>query len=162
MNPAQSDISNLIVFDDPVQTKINIFIKQLSELGLDKEQLETLGLSIASTASTQTIAKISAVMTDTDWDNWRNFINADPNPNTAQQIIVMNELLRQRTNKDLNTLFNEILDSIMKDTKYELLEDVKLRQKISKLSDEDTQKAMQLLEDGEFEELDKLLDQVRE
>lgn len=158
MNPAQPDLSSLIQIDDPIQTKINLFIQSLSELGLDKDQSTDVGLNVSTTATNQTMAKISSIMEDSDWERWKAFLLTEPN--TAQQIIIMNEFLKKRINKDLNTLFNEILEGVMQSTKDGIIESRDLTVKISKLPPEMVSKAQQLLDEGEFDELDNILNSV--
>lgn len=155
MNAAQQNMSSLIQNDDVFQQKLTSFIKNLSDLGLNQEQVETIAGNISVTATEQTIAKISALMDDDDFNKWKAFM--DTGPNTAQQLIVLNKFLMDKSNKDLEAINNEIIDSLLKDTLVEVSKMKDLNTKISQLSPEEVAKAKALIDAGDYEGAEKVV-----
>ncbi|MHC1716953.1 MAG: hypothetical protein AB9915_03680 [Candidatus Dojkabacteria bacterium] len=155
MDSAQQNISSLIQNDDLLETKLKSFVKNLQDLGLNEEQVNTLTLSVATTATKQTLAKISALMNEEDFNKWKEFV--DTGANNAQQLIVLNRLLQNKTNKDLETLNAEIIDSLIKDTLNEVTNMKDLTIKVSQLSPEEVAKAKSLLDSGDYDGVDKVI-----
>lgn len=156
MDAAPQNMSSLIQNDgDLLQEKLDSFIRELQSLGLNEEQIETIANSLTATATKQTMAKISALMDEQEFENWKNFV--DTGANTAQQLVVLNRLLLNKTDKDLDTLHMEIVDGLIKNTLSDIANIKDLNLKISNLSPEEVEKAKQLLDDGDYEGADKII-----
>lgn len=156
MDAAPQNMSSLIQSDrDLLQEKLDSFVKELQGLRLTAEQIETIITSLTSTATKQTMAKISSLMDDEEFEKWKAFV--DTGANTAQQLVVLNRLLLNKTDKDLDTLHMEIVDSLIKNTLSDIANIKDLNLKISNLSPEQVEKAKQLLDDGDYEGADKII-----
>ncbi|PKN02999.1 hypothetical protein CVU76_03160 [Candidatus Dojkabacteria bacterium HGW-Dojkabacteria-1] len=156
MDAAPQNMSSLIQNDgDLLQEKLDSFVKELQGLGLTAEQIETIITSLTATATKQTMAKISSLMDDEEFENWKNFV--DTGANTAQQLVVLNRLLLNKTDKDLDTIHMEIVDGLIKNTLSDIANIKDLNLKISNLSPEEVEKAKQLLDDGDYEGADKII-----
>lgn len=156
MDAAPQNMSSLIQNDgDLLQEKLDSFIRELQSLGLNEEQIETIATSLTATATKQTMAKISALMDEQEFENWKNFV--DTGANTAQQLVVLNRLLLNKTDKDLDTIHMEIVDGLIKNTLSDIANIKDLNLKISNLSPEEVEKAKQLLDDGDYEGADKII-----
>ena len=156
MDAAPQNMSSLIQNDgDLLQEKLDSFIRELQSLGLNEEQIETIATSLTATATKQTMAKISSLMDDEEFENWKNFV--DTGANTAQQLVVLNRLLLNKTDKDLDTIHMEIVDGLIKNTLSDIANIKDLNLKISNLSPEEVEKAKQLLDDGDYEGADKII-----
>ncbi len=158
MDDNQKTLSSLVANnDDLIDTKLELFVKDLQYLGLNPQQIEQISGSMTVTLSEQVMLKISALMSDEDWTKWKAFIDVVPTPNTAQQVIVMNEYLKNRINKDLEGLYNEILEELAKNTIEELKGIKDLKEKVATLSDEEVDKAQQALEEEDYDKVDKII-----
>ena len=156
MDAAQQNMSSLIQNDgDLLQEKLDSFVKELQGLGLTGEQIETIITSLTATATKQTMAKVSSLMDDTEFENWKNFV--DTGANTAQQLVVLNRLLLNKTDKDLDTIHMEIVDGLIKNTLSDVANIKDLNLKVANLSPEEVEKAKQLLDDGDYEGADKII-----
>ena len=155
MDAAQQNTASLVTNDDLLQTKIDAFVKNLKDMGLTQEQTETIAMSVATTSTQQTLAKISALMSEEDFEKWKAYV--DTGPNTAQQLIIMNRFLINRTKKDLETLQSEIIDALIKNTLDDISHAKDLRIKISQLSSEEAVKAKELLDAGDYIGADKII-----
>lgn len=156
MDAAPQNMSSLIQNDgDLLQEKLDSFLRELQSLGLNEEQIETISSSLTTTATKQTMAKISSLMNDEEFENWKKFV--DTGANTAQQLIVLNRLLLNKTEKDLDTIHMEIVDGLIKNTLSDIANIKDLNLKISNLSPEEVEKAKQLLDDGDYEGADKII-----
>jgi hypothetical protein len=156
MDSAPQNLSSLIDNnDDLLQKKLDSFIKELQYLGLSQEQIENLVMSLSSTATKQTMAKISSVMSEDDWDKWKKFV--DTGPNTAQQIMVMNTFLEKKINKDLETIHSEIIDGLIENTLEEIASTKDLSLKVSQLTPEEIEKAKKLLDEGDYDGADRVI-----
>ena len=156
MDAAQQNMSSLIQNDgDLLQEKLDSFVKELQGLGLTGEQIETIITSLTSTATKQTMAKISSLMDDEEFERWKTFV--DTGANTAQQLVVINRLLLNKTNKDLDTIHMEIVDGLIKNTLSDVANIKDLNLKVSNLSPEEVEKAKQLLDDGDYEGADTII-----
>lgn len=156
MDSAQKSITSLIDGNDMLEKRLNLFIKELQDMGLNKEQIDDVITKFTSIATQQTIAKISALMDEKDWENWKKFV--DTGANTAQQLIVLNRLLINKSGKDLNTINVDIIESLA----TTMIDDLKMANdvslKISNLSPEDVAKAQELLDAGDFIGADQIID----
>jgi hypothetical protein len=156
MNSAQSSIpSSLIQDDDLLEKKMKSFIRNLQDLDLNQDQIETLVFSLTTTSVNQTLAKINALMDNEELQKWKDLV--DSGANTAQQLIVLNRFLLDKTNKDLETINSEIIDALIKDTLDEVANIKDLKIKISQLDSEQVKKAQELLEAGDYEGVDKII-----
>ncbi|MGI6423480.1 MAG: hypothetical protein ACOX0X_02620 [Candidatus Dojkabacteria bacterium] len=141
--------------EDILQDKLDSFAKELRNLNLSEEQIQTVASSLVTTATKQVMAKISSLMDDKEFNNWKKFV--DTGANTAQQLIVLNRLLINKTGKDLNTLHEQIIDDLIKNTLGDIASVRDLNLKVSKLSDEEVAKAQELLKQGDFDSADKVI-----
>ena len=96
-------------------------------------------------------------MDDSDWSKWKAFVDSTPTPNVAQQLIIMNKFLEDRTGKSLETLHLEILDSLLKDTLDQIQQRRDMAIKVSKLSDEQIDTVNEALDNEEFDKADDIL-----
>lgn len=156
MDSAPQNISSLLQnSEDLLQEKLDSFIKQMQYLGLTNEQIETIASSITTTATKQTMAKISALMNEEEFEKWKTFV--DTGVNIAQQLIVLNKLLMEKVNKDIEGIHMEIVDGLIENTLSEVANIKDLNLKVSNLSPEDVEKAKELIDAGDYEEADKLI-----
>lgn len=155
MDTAQKSLSSLTVEDDELQTKVNLFFKELQDLGISHEQIETIGQQLIVLSTDHVTAKIDMLMDEDEFEKWKKFV--DTGANAAQQAIVLNKFLKKKIDKDLDTLQLEIADSLMKNILNALQERRDLVVKISKLNDKEIEEATRLLESSEFTKLEKLL-----
>lgn len=155
MNSAQQNTSSLIHNEDLLEAKLHSFAKNLQDLGLNDQQVETLVMSVATTSTKQTSAKVNALMDKEDLEKWNDFV--DSGPNTAQQLIVLNRFLIEKTKKDLETINSEIIDALIQDTLDEIANLKDLKIKLSQLSDEEVDKAKELLDAGDYEAVDRII-----
>lgn len=156
MDSAPQNISSLLQnSEDLLQEKLDSFIKQMQYLGLTNEQIETIASSITTTATKQTMAKISALMNEEEFEKWKTFV--DTGVNIAQQLIVLNKLLMEKVNKDIEGIHMEIVDGLIENTLSEIANIKDLNLKVSNLSPEDVERAKGLIDAGDYEEADKLI-----
>ncbi|MDX9739184.1 MAG: hypothetical protein RBT33_02380 [Candidatus Dojkabacteria bacterium] len=156
MDSAPQNISSLLQnSEDLLQEKLDSFIKQMQYLGLTNEQIETIASSITTTATKQTMAKISALMNEEEFEKWKTFV--DTGVNIAQQLIVLNKFLMEKVNKDIEGIHMEIVDGLIENTLSEVANIKDLNLKVSNLSPEDVEKAKELIDAGDYEEADKLI-----
>lgn len=156
MDSAPQNISSLLQnSEDLLQEKLDSFIKQMQYLGLTNEQIETIASSITTTATKQTMAKISALMNEEEFEKWKTFV--DTGVNIAQQLIVLNKLLMEKVNKDIEGIHMEIVDGLIENTLSEIANIKDLNLKVSNLSPEEVEKAKELIDAGDYEEADKLI-----
>jgi len=156
MDSAPQNLSSLIQNnEDLLQEKLNSFVKQLQYLGLDNTEIETISGGITVTATKQMMAKVSALMDEQEFEKWKIFV--DTGVNNAQQLIVLNRMLINKTNKDFETIFMEIVDGLIENTLNDLARIKDLNLKVSQLSPEDVEKAKQLLDSGDFEGADSII-----
>ncbi|MFA5623117.1 MAG: hypothetical protein WC981_02715 [Candidatus Dojkabacteria bacterium] len=156
MDSAPQNISSLLQnSEDLLQEKLDSFIKQMQYLGLTNEQIETVASSITTTATKQTMAKISALMNEEEFEKWKTFV--DTGVNIAQQLIVLNKLLMEKVNKDIEGIHMEIVDGLIENTLSEIANIKDLNLKVSNLSPEEVEKAKELIDAGDYEEADKLI-----
>lgn len=140
-----------------IEQKIVGYINTLKDLNISDEKITEIAGYLTSTANLQILAKISSLMDEEEFEKWKTFIDTDPEPNVAQQLIVMNAFLKRKANLSIEDITNEILESLMRNSLDEIKWNSELRQKISKLNPEDVKLAQKLLENEEYAELDKLL-----
>lgn len=156
MDSAPQNMSSLLQnSEDLLQEKLDSFVKGLQYLGLTNEQIETLASTLSTTATKQTMAKVSALMNEEEFENWKNFV--DTGANVAQQLVVLNRLLQNKVNKDLETIHMEIVDDLIKNTLSEVANLKDLNLKVSNLSPEEIEKAKQLIEAGDYEGADRII-----
>jgi hypothetical protein len=155
MDTAQQSVSSLIVEDDELQTKVNLFFKELQDLGVSDKQIEAIGQQLIVLSTDHLTAKIDMLMDKDEFEKWKKFV--DTGPNAAQQAIILNKFLKKKINKDLDSLQLEIADTLMKNILNSLQERRDLVVKISKLNDQEIEEATRLLESSEFAKLDNLL-----
>ncbi|MFA5634014.1 MAG: hypothetical protein WCY00_00290 [Candidatus Dojkabacteria bacterium] len=155
MDSAQQSLSSLVQDSDLLEEKLKTFTSNLQNLGFNDEQIETLVFSLSTTSIKQTLAKISALMNDEEFSKWKDFV--DSGANSAQQLLVLNKFLLNKTNKDLETINSEIMDSLIKDTLEEIVNTKDLHIKISQLSEQEIDKAKELLEAGDYEGVDRII-----
>jgi hypothetical protein len=155
MDSAQQNITSLVQNEDLLEAKMKSFVRNLQDLNLNEEQIQTLVASLSTTSVKQTLAKISALMDDEEFKKWKAFV--DSGANNAQQMIVLNRFLLNKTNKDLETINSEIIDALIKDTLDEVANVRDLNIKISQLSTEEIDKAKTLLEAGDYEGVDRII-----
>ncbi len=155
MDSAQQNISSLIQDGDLLEKKMQSFARNLQDLDLNEEQIQTLVASIATTSTKQTLAKISALIDDEEFNKWKDFV--DSGANNAQQLIVLNRFLINKTNKDLETINSEIIDALIKDTLDEVANVKDLTIKISQLTPEEVNKAKELLEAEDYEGVNRIV-----
>jgi len=156
MDSAPQNLSSLIQGNtDILQEKLNSFVQQLQYLGLDKTEIETISGGITVTATKQMMAKVSALMDEQEFEKWKIFV--DTGVNNAQQLIVLNKMLINKTNKDFETIFMEIVDGLIENTLKDLARIKDLNVKVSQLSPEEIEKATQLLDSGDFQGADSII-----
>lgn len=155
MDSAQQNISLMVQNSDLLESRLQSFVKNLQDFGLNDEQVSTILLSTTATANKQTLAKVSALMDGTEFEKWKDFV--DSGANIAQQLLVMNKFLEGKVNKDLETIHMEIVESLIKDTLEEVANIKDLNIKISQLSPEEVEQAQKLLEAGDFEGVEKIV-----
>ncbi len=156
MDSAPQNISSLLQnSEDLLQEKLDSFIKQMQYLGLTNEQIETIASSITTTATKQTMGKISSLMDEKEFEKWKTFV--DTGANIAQQLIVLNKLLMEKVNKDIEGIHMEIVDGLIENTLSEIANIKDLNLKVSNLSPEEVEKAKELIDAGDYEEADKLI-----
>lgn len=156
MDSAPQNLSSLIQGNtDILQEKLNSFVEQLQYLGLDKTEIETISGGITVTATKQMMAKVSALMDEQEFEKWKIFV--DTGVNNAQQLIVLNKMLINKTNKDFETIFMEIVDGLIENTLKDLARIKDLNVKVSQLSPEEIEKATQLLDSGDFQGADSII-----
>ncbi len=155
MDTAQKSLSTLVVDDDILQTKVNLFFRELQDLGIQEEQIKAIGEQLIVLVSDHVIVKVKLLMSDEEWEKWKKFV--DTGANSAQQAIVLDKLLNKKISKSFDDLNTEIADELMQN----ILESIRNRKdlaiKLSKLTDEEVVQATTLLEEGKFDELDALL-----
>ena len=156
MDSAPQNMSSLLQnSEDLLQEKLDSFIKQMQYLGLTNEQIETIASSITTTATKQTMGKISSLMDEEEFEKWKTFV--DTGVNIAQQLIVLNKLLMEKVNKDIEAIHMEIVDGLIENTLSEVANIKDLNLKVSNLSPEEVEKAKALIDAGDYEEADKLI-----
>lgn len=156
MDSAPQNISSLLQnSEDLLQEKLDSFIKQMQYLGLTNEQIEIIASSITITATKQTMGKISSLMDEKEFEKWKTFV--DTGANIAQQLIVLNKLLMEKVNKDIEGIHMEIVDGLIENTLSEIANIKDLNLKVSNLSPEEVEKAKELIDAGDYEEADKLI-----
>ncbi len=156
MDSAPQNISSLLQnSEDLLQEKLDSFIKQMQYLGLTNEQIETIASSITTTATKQTMGKISSLMDEKEFEKWKTFV--DTGANIAQQLIVLNKFLMEKVNKDIEGIHMEIVDGLIENTLSEIANIKDLNLKVSNLSPEEVEKAKELIDAGDYEEADKLI-----
>ncbi len=156
MDSAPQNISSLLQnSEDLLQEKLDSFIKQMQYLGLTNEQIETIASSITTTATKQTMGKISSLMDEKEFEKWKTFV--DTGANIAQQLIVLNKFLMEKVNKDIEGIHMEIVDGLIENTLSDIANIKDLNLKVSNLSPEDVERAKGLIDAGDYEEADKLI-----
>lgn len=156
MDSAPQNISSLLQnSEDLLQEKLDSFIKQMQYLGLTNEQIETIASSITTTATKQTMGKISSLMDEEEFEKWKTFV--DTGANIAQQLIVLNKFLMEKVNKDIEGIHMEIVDGLIENTLSDIANIKDLNLKVSNLSPEDVERAKGLIDAGDYEEADKLI-----
>ena len=156
MDSAQQNMSSLLQnSEDLLQEKLDSFVKQLQYLGLSNEQIETIATSITTTATKQTMAKVSSLMDEKEFENWKTFV--DTGVNIAQQLVVLNRLLMEKVNKDIEGIHMEIVDGLIENTLSEVANLKDLNLKVSNLSPEEVEEAKKLIDAGDYEGADKII-----
>ncbi len=156
MDSAQQNMSSLLQnSEDLLQEKLDSFVKQLQYLGLSNEQIETIATSITTTATKQTMAKVSSLMDEKEFENWKAFV--DTGVNIAQQLVVLNRLLMEKVNKDIEGIHMEIVDGLIENTLSEVANLKDLNLKVSNLSPEEVEEAKKLIDAGDYEGADKII-----
>lgn len=155
MDTAQQSLSSLIVEDDELQTKVNLFFKELQDLGISNEHIQTIGQQLIVLSTDHLTAKIDMLMDEDEFEKWKKFV--DTGPNAAQQALILNKFLKKKINKDLDTLQLEISETLMKNILSSLQERRDWVVKISKLNDQEIEEATRLLESSDFAKLEDLL-----
>jgi hypothetical protein len=155
MNTAPNSVSSLVVNDDPLQTKVNFFFKELQDLGVPEEGLKNIGEQLIVLTSEHLMAKISLLMDEEKFAEWQKFV--DSGANEAQQALVMDKYLKEKTGKDLDTFHTEIMEELMNGILDSIREHKDLSIKIANLDDEQTKQALEYLNSEDFEKLNTLL-----
>jgi hypothetical protein len=155
MDTAPKSVSSLVVDDDPLQTKVNLFFKELQDLGVQEEGLKNIGEQLIALGSEHLMAKISLLMDEEEFEKWKDFVDAGANE--AQQALVMNKFLTEKTGKDFDTFHTEILEELMSSILNSVREHKDLSIKISNLNDEQTKEALEYLNNEDFGKLNALL-----
>ncbi len=156
MDSAPQNMSSLLQSsEDLLQEKLDSFIREMQSLGLNNEQIESIATSISTTATKQTMAKVSALMDEKEFESWKNLV--DTGANVAQQLIVMNRLLLNKTGKDLDAIHMEIVDGLIKNALSEIANIKDLNLKVAQLSPEEVEKAKALLEEGDYDGADRII-----
>jgi hypothetical protein len=101
------------------------------------------------------MAKISLLMDEEEFEKWKDFVDAGANE--AQQALVMNKFLTEKTGKDFDTFHTEILEELMSSILNSVREHKDLSIKISNLNDEQTKEALEYLNNEDFGKLNALL-----
>lgn len=155
MNTAQNTVSSLKVDDDPLQTKVNLFFKELQDLGISEEGIKNIGEQLIVLSSEHFTAKISLLMDEEEFSKWQEYVDAGAN--TAQQALVLNKYLEEKIDKDIDTVHTEIMESLMLNILNGIRENRELSIKISQLDDKQIKEALELLDKGDFAKLDSFL-----
>lgn len=156
MDSAPQNMSSLLQSsEDLLQEKLDSFVKEMQSLGLNNEQIESIATSISTTATKQTMAKVSALMDEKEFESWKNLV--ETGANVAQQLIVMNRLLLNKTGKDLDAIHMEIVDGLIKNALSEIANIKDLNLKVAQLSPEEVEKAKALLEEGDYDGADRII-----
>lgn len=149
-NPQQNSSSDN--FADKVLTKL---FTTLKESGVSDDKIEALAQQLSAVVIEHTIAAIIKEMDENDKKNWENFIKTKPND--AQTIEILDIFYKNKTGQSIEDLAEGIIINTVDNFTKQLTEHNDLASKISSLSDDDADKAIQLLKSGNFEEAEKII-----
>jgi hypothetical protein len=135
-----------------------LFLKEIVDLGVPQDQIQKLGEVLVALASEHLTAKISMLMDEEEFNNWKAFIDAGAN--SAQQMLVIDKLLQKKTQKTLEELQVEIAGELMDNILTNLKERQEYTEKISKLTEQEAAQALEYLNRKEFKKLDDLLNKA--
>lgn len=145
----------LYIPDDLIQTQVNLFLKDLKEMGYDKQRAEDILQGILEQAQIELEIKIESSMNEEDKSKWEAFKNTNPNP--TQEYITINKFLENKKGWSIEELQNEILTNKFKDTIKILQFTNDIAEKIANLSPELTEQAQKLLNQGMFDEAEEFI-----
>ncbi len=158
MSTAQSLVSSLFIADDAIQTKVNLFLKDLKDMGYSEEDMNNISESLMSNVEQELELRIIASMDDEDTRKWQDFVNTKPN--SAQEFMILDKFLKNKIGKGLEELQNEIIVKNIDNTLEGLKLSKDIKQKISQLSEEEIDQAQQLLDQGRFEDAQKIINKL--
>lgn len=127
----------------------------LKENGVKDESIEEMANKLSAVVVEHTIAAILKEMDEQDEKNWNTFIATKPND--AQVINVLDLFYQKKTGRSIEEMSDEIIVNTVNSFTSQLTNREDLAKKISKLSDEQADKATQLLQSGNFEEAEAII-----
>lgn len=142
--------------ESKAQQAMNEFAKYLSDNGMTPQQIEKTLDKLNVHIAAQIEAKAITLMNDQDRKDWRKFLDNKPNP--AQQLLVLNAMLKKRSGRGIEELQDEIIIAAMKMAKKTVSERSDLQNKIEKLSNKDVKQAQLYLQNGDFDKAKAIIE----
>ncbi|MBD3329366.1 hypothetical protein GF357_02630 [Candidatus Dojkabacteria bacterium] len=149
---ANGSISNT---STQAQAAVDEFVKYLSDKQVPLENIEIISGLLVEIISWQTMASIEQAMDKEDKRRWDEFLKTDPND--AQQLVALDEFYKNKKNKGLEDLQNEITIKIVKSARSQIDNQGTVIEKISGLDDEQVEKALDLVNNGDLKKAEEII-----
>ncbi len=136
--------------------KIKEFFQYLkNKKNLPQKKIVETAQNLTQIITDKTVFKIIRELSEENKTKWKKFMAEEPDP--PSQILKLNELYEDQTGKGIERIQNEITIEVIASMKKQINRAENLAKKISKLTDEEAQKAIDLIKAGKQGEADKII-----
>lgn len=130
------------------QSAVNDLIKYLFDKGVPTENIEIISGLLVEVITSQTMITIEQSMDVDDKRRWEDFMKT--NPNDAQQLVALDEFYKRKKNLGIQDVQNDITIGIAKSAKSQIEKSGSAFEKISQLTDEQAERALDLINKGDL------------
>ncbi len=136
--------------------KLKEFFQYLKEeKKLPQKKIVETAQNVTQLITEKIMFKILHELSRESLNKWTEFMKKNPDP--PSQILRLNEIYEKQTGKGIERIQNEITIQVIEAMKKQMNIAEGLAKKISKLTDEEAQKAIDLIKGGKIDEADKII-----